>query len=120
MPLRKEALWKSPDVLDIYDFFVGLEQSTADQVVASNVTWATAGDTVSGMDDVLTAYDMFVGKDGDAYVILEDASTGSRRHIMRERRKLPMLLVLRSSKGEFNKSLQAYFLLTQTVTPRLY
>ena len=66
------------DVLDIYDFFVGARTPTADQIVASNVTWATAGDTVLGMDDVLTAYDMFVGKDGaDAYVILRDASTAA-------------------------------------------
>ena len=75
--ITQQAL-EMTDVLDIYDFFVGARTPTADQVVASNVTWATAGDTVLGMDDVLTAYDMFVGKDGaDAYVILRDASAGT-------------------------------------------
>ena len=58
------------DVLDIYDFFAGVRTPTADQMIASNVTYATNGDSTIGMDDVLTAYDMFIGKT-DAYVILK-------------------------------------------------
>ena len=61
------------DILDMYDFFAGLKTPTADQMIASNVTYATSGDSSIGMDDVLTAYDMFIGKI-DSYVILRDTT----------------------------------------------
>ena len=64
------------DILDMYDFFAGLKTPTADQMIASNVTYATGGDSSIGMDDVLTAYDMFIGKT-DAYVILRDSTASS-------------------------------------------